>query len=631
MRLLLITNVFPMPWEPTRGVFNDDLVRQLARAHEVRVVCPVPWLVELKRWRAGGVSPLMAHNSGGLTVLTRQVVREGVEVHYPRFWYPPRMLRTWYGWFLRLSVERTVRRLLRAAPPDAVLGYWAHPDGEVAVRTARRAGVPAVVMIGGSDILLLARNSARRRCITRVLQAADAVIAMSQNLRDRVRELGVSAAKVHVVHRGVDPDLFFPGDRREARRKLGLAVQGPLVLWVGRMVPVKGLDVLLEAWARVRRAQQAGRLWLVGDGPLRSALEARAQQADLAGAVAFAGPIAHARLGDWYRAADLTVLPSRSEGVPNVLRESLACGTPFVASRVGGIPEIATDPQRQLVEPNDPDALARAITRALSESSSACDHSRTIADSAAELIEIIRPLVARAASQRRAADELNHVPPGFHPAPSRWRQAIRWTLARVLPRQLYLLRGPRDSRAVCLTFDDGPHPEHTPRLLDALGRAGVPATFFVVGQEAERYPDLVRRMVAEGHVVGHHTFTHLEPGQATARQLIAEVDRTQALLADLLGRRPTLFRPPRGKVTASLLWRLWRLGQTVVLWNVDPRDYACPSSEELAGWFRRSRLSGGDVVLMHDNRPHAAAVLADVVDAVRGCGLEFATPLQWAR
>jgi glycosyltransferase involved in cell wall biosynthesis len=354
MRLLLITDNFPNPWEPTRGVFNLEMARALSRDHDLRVVSPVSWLREWKLGRGG-----RAFGPG------RRADMGGVEVHYPRYYYTPRVLRSFYGSFLWASVRGTVLRLLKEQRPEAVLGYWAHPDGEVAVRAARRAGVPAVVMVGGSDVLLLTREPSRRRCILRVLRDADAVVTTSADLRAKLLDFGIDPGKVHVVHRGVDRDRFHPGDRGEARRRLGLPAEGRVLLSVGRLVPVKGLDVLLAACARLRDAGLAFRLNILGDGPLRGALQAQAAALGLAGAVTFAGAVRHEELPDWYRAADMVVLASRSEGIPNVLREALACGTPFVASRVGGIPELAAGSGNRLVPPEDAPALAAALAESL--------------------------------------------------------------------------------------------------------------------------------------------------------------------------------------------------------------------------------------------------------------------------
>jgi peptidoglycan-N-acetylglucosamine deacetylase len=213
--------------------------------------------------------------------------------------------------------------------------------------------------------------------------------------------------------------------------------------------------------------------------------------------------------------------------------------------------------------------------------------------------------------------------------PNAWRQRVRRGMAWSLPRRWFLVQGPRTSRSVCLTFDDGPHPEHTPRLLDVLREHGIPATFFVIGQQAECYPQLVRRIVHEGHVVGHHSYSHSDPRITSARQLLQEVRQTRDLLGRLLGEAPALFRPPHGKLTAAKLFQLWRAGQTVVLWNVDPKDYSRRSASEILEWFEKNPLQASDIVLMHDNHPHAAEVLSHLIPATRAKGLEFVTPLKW--
>jgi glycosyltransferase involved in cell wall biosynthesis len=204
---------------------------------------------------------------------------------------------------------------------------------------------------------------------------------------------GIDADKVHVWQRGIDAGRFSPGDRTEARRRLGLPVAGSVLLWVGRIVPVKGLDVLLRACLLLRQRDLAFRLYLVGDGELRGALEAQVQGLGLAGTVSFMGAQPHDQLPDWFRAADLTVLPSLSEGLPNVLRESLACATPFVASRVGGIPEMASEPFDRLVPPGDPEALAEAIAYKLlapSQQPPTAARTRSWEEEAESLVEILR-------------------------------------------------------------------------------------------------------------------------------------------------------------------------------------------------------------------------------------------------
>jgi glycosyltransferase involved in cell wall biosynthesis len=254
-------------------------------------------------------------------------------------------------------------------------------------------------MVGGSDVLLLTDEPGRRRRVLDVLRAADAVVTVSSDLETKLVEFGVPRPAVHIVGRGVDSQRFAPGNRAEARSRLGLAADGRALLWVGRMHPVKGLDVLLEACSILRQRGSAFRLYLVGDGSLRPSLEADSRARGLSEVVSFVGPVPQEQLADWYRAADYFVLPSRSEGIPNVLRESLACGTPFVASRVGGIPELVGGLANRLVPPGDPTALAGALAQALSEPAPASGwafHSPDWTESARTLLDVLRPLVAPA-------------------------------------------------------------------------------------------------------------------------------------------------------------------------------------------------------------------------------------------
>ena len=209
------------------------------------------------------------------------------------------------------------------------------------------------------------------------------------------------------------------------------------------------------------------------------------------------------------------------------------------------------------------------------------------------------------------------------------RQALKRGLELALPRDRFVVRGPAASPSVALTFDDGPHPDETPRVLDALGELAVSATFFVVGERAERHPDLVRRMAREGHLVGSHSYSHAPPASTSAASLVGEARRTAALLLELTGSPCTLFRPPLGKLTASKLVGLLAEGQTIALWSVDPRDYSARSVDEVRGAFERRPLVAGDVVLLHDVRPLAREVLPWLVPATRARGLGFARLDRW--
>lgn len=347
-RILFFSMVYPRAYEPTRGTFCYATCKAMAQRREVRVVSPQAWMECLRRPQP----------------LDPRFVREVGPTEYPCYVYPPGMMRASYGHWMWHSVRRSLLRVASEFRPQAILSQWADPDGTTAVRLGRRLGIPTGVIVGGSDVLLLVRDPRRREVVARTLRSAQAVFAVSQDLREKTIALGVDPARVHVVYRGVD-EAFVPGERAEARRRTGLPETGEVVLWVGKMVPVKGLEVLLSAFAKLVRTRPQATLVLVGDGPRRPAVEQQIRALGLQDRVKLIGLVASEHLPDWYRAADVTALSSHSEGIPNVLRESLACGTPYVATRVGGIAELSDHPALELVAAGDADAMADALAGAL--------------------------------------------------------------------------------------------------------------------------------------------------------------------------------------------------------------------------------------------------------------------------
>lgn len=192
---------------------------------------------------------------------------------------------------------------------------------------------------------------------------------------------------------------------------------------------------------------------------------------------------------------------------------------------------------------------------------------------------------------------------GGSPRPRKLR-VLRW-----LPRAWVLSTGDAARNALHLTFDDGPDPEHTPRMLDLLARHSARATFFLLGQNAERHPDIAARIVAEGHAIGNHSWDHPRVERLTLSQLRAQVDRTDALLAAFDGRARHDFRPPRGAMPAGMVLDCIRRGIRIAYWSYDTLDYSHRPPAELAAIARRDGLRGGDVLLLHDDSPHSHGLL----------------------
>lgn len=214
-------------------------------------------------------------------------------------------------------------------------------------------------------------------------------------------------------------------------------------------------------------------------------------------------------------------------------------------------------------------------------------------------------------------------------APSAWRQTARRALVAAAPARWLLAAGPAATRAVCLTFDDGPDPTGTEAVLDVMQRNGVRGTFFLQGNRVAAHPELVRRMHHDGHDLGHHSWSHSAPATTSASTLAAETIRTRDLIQSLTGVDSSLFRPPHGKLSPAKFCRLLALRQTVVLWTSDPGDVFQPSSEALVAWFAAHPPRPGDIILLHDKVAALAAALPGIIAIVRAQGLAFATISDW--
>jgi glycosyltransferase involved in cell wall biosynthesis len=386
MRVLVLTNVYPNPFQPNRATYNRHQFRLLAERHPVRVIAPILWVEECQARRAGR-PPLPPG---------RRVTLDGLTVDHPRYWYTPKFGRSLYGRFYLWSVRRAFWAAVAEFRPDVLFTPWAYPDGWAAVRLGRRAGLPVVLQVHGSDVRLAGHYAGRVGGTADAVRRADGVVAVSRELAERVARLGADPDRVRVVIDGVDRQTFSPGDRETARARVGFRAGVRHLLFVGSLAPVKGLDVLLDACARLPGRVGPWELHLVGKGNARAELARQADRLGLADRVRFHGGVPHADLPDWFRAADLFVLPSRSEGTPNVLLEAAACGTPFVATAVGGVPDIAHLGASRLAPPEDPGRLAEAVADAIeSPPARRAAGPRDRREAVAELADFLTDVVAR--------------------------------------------------------------------------------------------------------------------------------------------------------------------------------------------------------------------------------------------
>ncbi|MBS1717733.1 MAG: polysaccharide deacetylase family protein [Armatimonadetes bacterium] len=187
-----------------------------------------------------------------------------------------------------------------------------------------------------------------------------------------------------------------------------------------------------------------------------------------------------------------------------------------------------------------------------------------------------------------------------------------------------LIRGDHSKKWLALTFDDGPHPIYTLKLLDILKREKIPATFFVVGFMAEQYPQLIAAEAAGGHLIGNHTFSHVMLTHLPPREVQTEYRACNDLIEKLIGKRPAFCRPPGGDYDRDVILGAEANGLTTVLWTDDPGDYAQPGTHVIEQDTLKN-LSNGGIILLHDGVQQTLDVLPQIIEYAKKKGYTFVT------
>lgn len=208
---------------------------------------------------------------------------------------------------------------------------------------------------------------------------------------------------------------------------------------------------------------------------------------------------------------------------------------------------------------------------------------------------------------------------------ARSRKIVEGRLKKRPSPRVFTRSGQSAKRAVTLTFDDGPHPDYTPRILEVLRSHEIPATFFVVGREAKKYPDILRKIVADGHTVGNHSFTHSSLPGFSQGEIESEIEMTEQAIESATHERSEFFRPPYGEFNLGMLDIMTSRGYTPVLWNVDPSDWSQRTSGSIYGRVV-AQVRPGSIILLHDGggkQDATVAALPRIITALKAGGYSF--------
>lgn len=349
MKICIVTTSFPRWAGDHRGTFVFEAARAIqAQGVQVRVIA--------------------LHNPGAQT----RELMDSIEVIRPRYLWPerleilqreggglPAMWRRHWGVRLALLpflVIYTLTTAHYAQGFDLIHANWTLA-GMMAWVSQFYHRRPVLVTVHGSDIVQATRLPLVRQLTQRMLKASAGIIAVSHALKEATAAQGISSQAIRVIPDGIDLKKFYPAPEKRA----------PLILYVGSLIKIKGVNYLIESMSQVARRFPEYRLVIIGEGPELQSLKSLGQKLEIANAIAFVGTQTPIQVRDWMQQASLLVLPSLEEGLGVVLLEALACGTPCVGTSVGGIPDVITPEVGVLVPPADPSALAEAMLGVLAE------------------------------------------------------------------------------------------------------------------------------------------------------------------------------------------------------------------------------------------------------------------------
>ncbi|PIE33102.1 hypothetical protein CSA56_13030 [candidate division KSB3 bacterium] len=368
MKILSFTTLWPNPMQPFYGLFNRERIRTLAKLCDLRVVAPVPWFMSVK-W-------LGRYYYQNYCQLPGYEKSEDLEVFHPQYLVIPKLLKFSDAFLMHASLRTFLRNLRKEFAFDLIDAYYAYPDGVAASYLAEALGVPYTVSVLGSDITLFGKERLRGTLIRRSLQSANRVLCVSDSLKaELITTHDIPSEKIDVIENGVDCQKFCPLPKIDARRQLDLPADAHILLSVGHLRELKGFHLLVEALHTLQHSKTYSsplKLLIVGgdypwDPTYKDRLVRQIQEYGLQEHVVLAGAKRPDELHYWYSAADVFCLVSSREGCPNVILESLACGTPIVATPVGDIPKLVPRQDLGILVERNVESIRRGIVEALEQ------------------------------------------------------------------------------------------------------------------------------------------------------------------------------------------------------------------------------------------------------------------------
>jgi glycosyltransferase involved in cell wall biosynthesis len=353
-RILVATTLYPNSNQHRHGIFVETRLRHLLKSGEVeaQVIAPVPWFP----FKIASMAQYSVYAD-----IPKYEQRNGINVFHPRYLVIPKIGMLLTPFFLALSLFFCARKIRKNGFKFELLdGHYFYPDGVATAIVAKTLKVPYLITARGTDLNLISSYKIPRKLMRWAAIGAAGNITVSAALKEKLRDIGVPPDNIHVLRNGVDTELFVIHDTQAVRKQMNLT--GNILISVGNLVEPKGHALIVRALSQLPGCN----LLIIGSGEQLPELKQTARELKVSDRVQHIEEVSQSELAKIYSVADLLILASSREGWPNVLLESMACGTPVVATRVGGTPEIVKAPEAGcLIDQRSTDAIVSGVSASL--------------------------------------------------------------------------------------------------------------------------------------------------------------------------------------------------------------------------------------------------------------------------
>ena len=360
MNIIVLTTLYPNNVQHRHGIFIENRVKELVKRYpdaKVKVIAPVPYF---PAWL-----PINEYKQYSSVVL--QESRADIEIYHPKYFVIPKIGMNITPYFVYRACLNSIADIeADGFAIDVIDAHYFYPDGVVASWLGKKLNIPVMVTARGSDINVIPDNAIAKKRIIKALTNIQASAAVSQALADEMVKLAPLAKAPIVLRNGVDLSFFNP-DAAKPILPFTLKADEKLIVSVGNLIELKGHHLVIDALVQLPQVK----LIIIGDGILKTTLQQQVARLQLTDRVHFTGNIQQDELPGYYASADALVLASSREGMPNVLLEAIACGTPVIASDVGGSKEVINSPEvGELLSHRSSNSIVKALTLVLSKNSS---------------------------------------------------------------------------------------------------------------------------------------------------------------------------------------------------------------------------------------------------------------------